>query len=306
MRRAAWFLILLAGPLQPQEILSHSVGEIRETPAEDLSIVLRVISIAPVFPPKAELRTEADPIPGDRSQVLVLFRLSERGSVLDARATRGSAPAQRSALNAIKMWRYKPTLLNGRPVEMMSGVVFDFSTTPVHVEAPKPMTADQISPVLSARCLLAIERRDPDAVLICKKESATVDANPSHTAMESLTAHDELGLAQLKLGQDASAAVTEFSRTIELAPQGLGPTDAEWAKLYWHRGRAERQAGQSREAYRDFDIAEKSLVDAADATPVASNVYKDLLRELARQHALLLESDGHREEAAALLKKLGQ
>jgi tetratricopeptide (TPR) repeat protein len=289
MRRAAWFLILLAGPVQPQEILSHSVAEIRETPAEDLSIVLRVMNMAPVFLGQAEVRTEADPIPGDRSQVLVLFRLSERGWVLDARAVSGSAPAQRSALNAIKMWRYKPTLLNGRPVEMMAGVVFDFSTTPVHVEAPKPMTADQVSPVLSARCPLAIERRDPDAVLICKKECATVDGNPSHTAMESLTAHDELGLAHLKLGEDAAAAVTEFSRAIELAPEGLGPTDAEWAKLYWHRGRAERQAGQSGEANRDFEIAEKSLGDAAEATPDASNVYKDLLRELARQHASLLE-----------------
>ena len=268
--------------------------------------MVRLANLAPVFLDKAEVRTEAAPIAGDRSQVLVLFRLSERGRVLDARAASGSTPARRSALDAIKMWRFKPTLLNGRPVQMMSGVVFDFSTNPVHAGVPKPITADQISPVLSARCLLAIEGRELDAVPICKKESVSVEGNPSHTAMESLTAHDELGLALLKLGQDASAAVTEFSRAIELAPQGLGPIDAEWAKIYWHRGRAERQAGQAGEAYRDFEIAEKSLVDAADATPVARNIYKDQLRQLARQHASLLESEGHPEEAAALLKKLGQ
>jgi tetratricopeptide (TPR) repeat protein len=304
------FLILLAGPVLPQEIEgSHAVARgfspVPGIAAEDLPIVGRLLILTPSFLDKAEVRAEAAPISGDRSQVLVLFRLSERGSVIDARAAGGSERARRSALVAIKMWRFRPTLLNGRPVQVMSGAVFDFSVTPAIVHAPKPMTAEQISPVLSADCSLALERGSPDVVLSCKKESVAVDGNPSHRAMESLSAHDEMGLALLRSG-DARAALMEFTRAIELAPEGRGPADGEWAKLYWHRGAAEQQTGQTREAYRDFAIAEKSLGEAADAVQAGSNGYKDLLQQLTKQHASLLETEGKHEEAVALLKKLAQ
>ncbi len=168
------------------------------------------------------------------------------------------------------------------------------------------MTAEQISPVLSARCSLALVKMDPDAVLICQKESIAVDRNHSRTAMESLSAHDELGLALLWSGRNSRAAVMEFTRAIDLGPEGLGPTDGEWAKLYWHRGAAEQQTGQTREAYQDFAVAEKSLREAAAAVEVGGNGYKDLLQKLVKQHASSLEAEGKHEEALALLKGLDQ
>ena len=67
--------------------------------------------------------------------------------------------------------------------------------------------------------------------------------NRAHTAMESLSAHDELGLALLRFESDARQALTEFNLAIELAPQGVNPSDGEWAALYWHRASAEQKLG---------------------------------------------------------------
>lgn len=266
----------------------------------------RLLILTPAFIDSAEVRGEAGPITGDRSQVIVLFRLSERGLVIDARANGGSEQAKKSALDTVRMWRFRPTLLDGRPVQMMSGAAFDFSVVPVKVQAPMPMPAEQISPVLSTRCSLALIKKDVDAVTICKKESAAVEKNRLHTAMESLSARDELGLALLQLGHDPKGALSEFTRAIELAPKGLSSSDGEWAQLYWHRAAAEQQVGMTGAADQDFAAAEKSLEGAAQTVHAGNKGYRDLLGQLAKQHASALETAGKHEEAVALLSKFAQ
>jgi Gram-negative bacterial TonB protein C-terminal len=274
--------------------------------AQDLPIMRRLLILTPAFIDSAELRGEAAPIIGDRSQVVVLFRLSERGLVIDTRANGGSGQAKKSALDAVRMWRFRPTLLNGRPVQMMSGAAFDFSVAPVKVQAPMPMPAEQISPVLSTRCSLALIKKDADAATICKKESAAVEKNRIHTAMESLSAHDELGLALLQFGHDPKGALSEFTRVIELAPEGLSSSDGEWARIYWHRAAAEQQIGLTSAADLDFSTAEKSLESAAQTVQAGSKGYRDLLGQLVKQHASVLETAGRHEEATALLSKFVQ
>lgn len=243
--------------MRPLALLIFGLVVGRAVLAQDLPIMRRLLILTPAFIDSAEVRREAGPITGDRSQVIVLFRLSERGLVIDARANGGSEQAKKSALDAVRMWRFRPTLLNGRPVQMMSGAAFDFSVVPAKVQAPMPMPAEQISPVLSTRCTLALIKKDADAVPICKKESVAVEKNRLHTAMESLSAHDELGLALLQLGHDPKGALSEFTRAIELAPEGLSSSDGEWAQLYRHRAAAEQQVGMTGAADQDFTAAEK-------------------------------------------------
>ena len=153
----------------------------------------------------------------------------------------------------------------------------------------------QISPVLNARCSLALVKKDTDAVTICKKESAAVEKNHSHTAMESLSADDELGLALLQFGQDPKGALAEFTQAIELAPEGLSPSDGEWAQLYWHRAAAEQQVGMTSAADQDFAVAEKGLDDVAQTVHAGNKAYRDLLGQLMKQHASMLETAGKHE-----------
>ena len=182
--------------MRPLALLIGGLVVGRAALAQDLPIIRRFLTLTPAFFDSAEVRVEAASITGDRSHVIVLFRLSERGLVIDARANGGSEQAKKSALDAVRMWRFKPTLLNGRPVQMMSGAAFDFSVVPVKAQAPMPMSADQISPVLNARCSLALVKKDADAVTICKKENAaaskktvrTLQWNPFRRTMDSVLA----------------------------------------------------------------------------------------------------------------------
>jgi hypothetical protein len=270
--------------------------------AQELPLSRRLATLTQRFLDSAEEKVVPEPIAGDGSQVLVLFRLAENGRVMDARATGGSDQAMHASLSAVREWRFKPTLVNGRPVQMQSGALFDFSTARVRAQAPQPMSSDQISPVLSTRCPLAIMRGDRDSVSICRKEVRAVEMNHAHTTMESLSAHDEFGVALIRFDHDARQALTEFSRAIDLASQGLNESDAEWAELHWHRAAAEQQLQHNSEAYSDYTTAERCFGVAARSTPG----YQDLLVQVARQHASMLDQDGKRDEAEALLKSLSQ
>jgi hypothetical protein len=275
---------------------------VQHTVAQDLQLSRRLLVLTQKFLDSAVAREGPEPIAGDGSRVLVLFRLAENGRVVDARATGGSEQARNASLNAVKRWQFKPTLLAGRPVQMQSGALLEFSPVAVRIQAPQPMSGDQISPVLSTRCLLAISKGDPGSVPICRKEVTAVETNHAHTAMESLSAHDEFGVALIQFDHDARQALAEFNHAIDLAAEGLRESDVEWAELRWHRAFAEQQLQQNIEAYGDYTAAEQTLAIAVKSTPG----YKDLLAQVARQHAAMLEKHGKPDEAGALLKTLSE
>lgn len=274
--------------------------------AQDLPFPRRLLSLTQRFLDSAAFRDAPVAIPGDQSRVLVLFRLAERGSVIDARAIGGSEQAKAAAIAAVNTWRFKPTLVSGQPVQMQSGVLFDFSSTPVATQAPSPMSAAQISPVLSNRCFLAISKADSDALTTCRKEARSVDVNRSHTPMELLSAHDELGIALLKFGRDPRQAVDEFNRSIELAHEGLSASNGEMGLLYWHRAEGQRQLNQTPQAYADYTLAAESLAAAAQVVGgEAVAWYRTCVANVIKQHASLLEQEGRKDEAERLLKGLG-
>jgi TonB family protein len=275
--------------------------------AQDLPFPRRLLILTQRFLDSAELREMPAAVPNDQSRVLVLFRLGEQGSVIDTRAIGGSERAKAAAIAAVKIWRFKPTLVGGQPAQMQSGAVFDFSLTPVKLQTPAPMSGEQISPVLSNRCYLAMSKGDSDVVAICRKEVRSVDMNRSHTAMESLSAHDELGIALLKFAKEPQEAVKEFDQAIELATKGLTTAHGETGQLYWHRAEARRQLNQAAQAAADFALAAESFESAARTVDGETALwYRASFAKVVRQHASLLESTGHKEEAESLLKKLGQ
>ena len=274
--------------------------------AQDLPLPRRLLILTQAFLDSAEVREPPVATPGDQSHVLVLFRLAESGSVIDTRATGGSERARSAAVVAVKGWRFKPTLLGGHPVEMQSGAVIDFSSIPVRVQAPSPISSQQISPVLSNQCFLAISKSDADAVATCKKEVRSVDMNRSHTEMESASAHDELGVALLRFAKEPGQALAEFKQSIELARQGLTAADGEMGQLYWHRAEAQKRLNQAGDASADFALAARSFLAAEAARAEGASWYRTCFENVTRQHASLLESEGKHDDAEALLKTIAQ
>ena len=91
-----------------------SRAESVEVPA-DVAAANLVQKIEPFYPPIARAA---------RVSGMVVLRLvvSKVGSVQDIRVVSGPALLQQSAIEAVKKWRYRPYLLNGQPVEILTSV----------------------------------------------------------------------------------------------------------------------------------------------------------------------------------------
>jgi TonB family protein len=70
------------------------------------------------------------PRPGDRygssETVKVRTTIGELGQVLDVKHVSGSISFLPAAMSAIRLWQYKPTLLNGRPVHAQQDITIEF------------------------------------------------------------------------------------------------------------------------------------------------------------------------------------
>jgi protein TonB len=70
------------------------------------------------------------PGPGDRhgsaETVKVRTTIGEHGQVLDVKHVSGSSSLLPAAVSAVRQWRYKPTLLNSRPVQAQEDVTIEF------------------------------------------------------------------------------------------------------------------------------------------------------------------------------------
>jgi tetratricopeptide (TPR) repeat protein len=239
--------------------VSLSLGS-AELPQLDYS--RRLLSVTPQFLEKAETKAVPEQPTGTKGTVLVAFWTSERGAVVSARALDGPADLEKVATDAIYKWRFKPTSVNGQPVQMGSAVLVDFSQTPPIIQVPKPMTAAQLAPGFQPKCFDGMVHEKPASVGACQQQLEVVSRDPHSTPLDRFTAHDQYGLVLLKYAHDAAKAVEQFSKAIELAPERLTSTDAEWAYAYWHRATAEQQLGNSAEAEKDFTVVKQSLRDA--------------------------------------------
>jgi hypothetical protein len=199
------------------------------------------------------------------------------------RSTGGSREMQRSSEDALSQWKFKPMLNgSGQPMEIFSAVIFDFSGDHPSIRIPKPMTAAQLSPALGYPCSNALAHQTQDAVSLCKKQLDAIVEDPGSSKMERFTAYDEYGVALLNSAKKPGLALQQFTQAINVAPNGLKPSDAEWAYVYWHRGIAGSQTGTETQAKQDIAAANESLklAEAAIGTP-NSAYYRQLEERLA-------------------------
>lgn len=61
-----------------------------------------------------------------QGQVVIDAVISKNGSVISEHAVSGPSLLVQSALEAVKQWKYKPTYLNGQPVDLAMEVTVDF------------------------------------------------------------------------------------------------------------------------------------------------------------------------------------
>jgi protein TonB len=78
-----------------------------------------VSKVDPVYPAQARAA-------GIEGEVVLNITISEDGHVEAAEPTDGNAMLATAAVEAVKQWVYRPTLLNGQPVTVMTQVTVPF------------------------------------------------------------------------------------------------------------------------------------------------------------------------------------
>jgi periplasmic protein TonB len=79
----------------------------------------RIKDVAPVYPPIARNN-------GVRGMVILEAIIAEDGRVIDVRVLRSIQLLDRAAIDAVRQWRFTPTLLNGVPVPIVMTVTVNF------------------------------------------------------------------------------------------------------------------------------------------------------------------------------------
>lgn len=253
--------------------------------SEEVAYSRRMLSVTPQFLEMAETKVIPSQTSETKGTVLVVFWTSERGTVVSTRALDGPSDLRKAATEAIYKWKFKPTSVNGQPVQMGSAVLIDFSQTPSAIQVPKPMTAAQLSPGFQPKCFNGLVHEEPASVGACQQQLDAVSRDSNSTPLDRFTAHDQYGLVLMKYAHDAAKALDQFSKAIELAPDRLTSADGEWAYAYWHRATAERQQGNSTDAEKDFTVAENSLRDAEKSigNEKIAAYYRELVNRIVEQ-----------------------
>jgi len=81
---------------------------------------VKIKNVAPVYPDIARSARVS-------GVVVVEATVGEDGKVMDARVLRSIPLLDQSALDAVRQWEYTPTLLNGKPVPVVTTVTINFT-----------------------------------------------------------------------------------------------------------------------------------------------------------------------------------
>ena len=108
------------GPPPPPRVVTPPPppGPIR--PGGVIKAPQKVYNVVPVYPPIAQAARV--------SGIVILDALiAEDGSVRDVKVTRSVALLDAAAIDAVRQWRFTPTLLNGVPVQVIMTVTVNFN-----------------------------------------------------------------------------------------------------------------------------------------------------------------------------------
>lgn len=89
-------------------------------PGGKIALPVKLRDVAPAYP---ELAREAHV----EGLVIIECHIDTEGGVAGARVLRGHPLLDAAALDAVRQWRYRPTLLNGEPVSVLMTVTVRFS-----------------------------------------------------------------------------------------------------------------------------------------------------------------------------------
>jgi protein TonB len=111
-------MVALAPPVKPAQVIVKPAAPI--TVASVLQSANLVFGPKPVYPPLAKQARIS-------GIVRLAARISADGHIEDLKLISGHPMLTQAAIEAVRQWIYKPTLLNGRPVEILTDIQVNFT-----------------------------------------------------------------------------------------------------------------------------------------------------------------------------------
>lgn len=138
----------------PKEIHIHGPASTRITSSDKITPARIIKKVAPVYPPLAR-QTRIS------GTVTLHVVIDQEGSVQQTEVVSGHPLLVQSALDAVRLWKYEPTQLNGKPVEVDTTIDVIFALNDdTQQSQPKLMvlTPKSIDPALRADVLALLEQ----------------------------------------------------------------------------------------------------------------------------------------------------
>jgi TonB family protein len=306
----------------------HAHGQASLPPVDpEIANALITTRVEPMYPLIAKAA-------GVGGAVILQFTVTAAGDVGDIEVQVGPVMLQQAAIDAVKRWKYRPYLVNGKPTAFKTIAMLEFDPTPPppvdtndpHAfDEPKtndPNTAGQAVPAFLqeseeeklegensrnlTQCQVLWESHDPArdipaSVEACRKLVEFLDQNPDFRGpVDRIAAHDNYGLALLDFAHQPKEALAQFEAEVVLLPRKFAPLDQEYIVGIWHRGRAYAELRENALAEQDLSTAENSSVLGEKENPSAAQGYKGLRKQIIASHVQLLEQEGKHIEAQRL------
>jgi TonB family protein len=274
-----WVVILLADlPSTGQQ-----AAEITRAKADE-HLVKRV---EPDYPPIAKtVRLQG--------KVVLKVTISKDGAVTAARIVSGHPMLAPAAVQAVKQWRYKPFIVDGRAMEITTVIEVPFSLGISEANYRKEQEVEDRYFKQQEKCReLLQQRRYPDAEQTCTPLIELAAQMPAERRLERLTAYQYVGHADLGQQRFADALVF-YKQELAIAEVALKPLDAELAYAYRDVARGLHGIGDLTQARSYYEHAVSTLEQARNNMDSAflKNEYSRTMKSVLREYAVLLRQMG--------------
>lgn len=110
-------------PPRPPEVVKRPEVVVPDTPVRVVSVVQAARLIRKVVPVYPEIPKRA----GIAGVVEIEAIIARDGSIRSLQVLKGHPLLVNAAVEAVKQWRYRPTLLQGQPVEVITRIEVNFT-----------------------------------------------------------------------------------------------------------------------------------------------------------------------------------
>lgn len=246
---------------------------------------------------------------GAKGVVRVEVIVSEQGMVTSAKATSGHPFLRRAAVDAVKLRKYKPHTVEGKPTPFVTDVFIGIPdgtpvTSPIEYEEQEQVAERYFAEEKRCRDLVKRQKWD-EAEKVCMVVVRTADKLSKERSLEKMGAYQMYGYALMGLNRPQEA-LTYYSRALEAVHVRLEQKGAELARLYGDIAIAHhalRDLDKARAMYRKSAETYQLAITDIDDEEFAKH-YRASLKKLLEYHLIAAEQAGATVEMEEIKKTI--